>query len=299
VPLVGARRRERLTEALGALELELTPGTSPRWRRPCRTRTCSATATTSTRWRCSTRRSDPPGRRRRRADPRAHPRRGRGGPAPLRPAEDHRGRRRARARRQPRLGVPPLRLEGRAARRGRGALDGARRAAARGVGGRRRPGARAVARLDRRAGGDQAPQGARRPGAVRDLPGARRRGPGGRRGARRPPGRRHPPHPRGRRRARRGRRRRPGGGGAGRPLEHRALPPPGVRNEGRIESSIEDDGRPKSTPRCVSPSSPPASAAGRGGPAGRSCVASASRGTRPRRPRPRAAPAPGGRTPRR
>jgi aryl-alcohol dehydrogenase-like predicted oxidoreductase len=54
VALVGARTRQRLGEALGALDLELGPRRLPSWSRRSRPRPSRASATTPSRWRCST-----------------------------------------------------------------------------------------------------------------------------------------------------------------------------------------------------------------------------------------------------
>jgi diketogulonate reductase-like aldo/keto reductase len=51
VPLVGARRRDRLAEALGALEVELTSDDLTAIERACLARARRASATTRRRWR--------------------------------------------------------------------------------------------------------------------------------------------------------------------------------------------------------------------------------------------------------
>jgi aryl-alcohol dehydrogenase-like predicted oxidoreductase len=58
VPLIGARRRDRLAEALGALDLKLSPPTSRGSRRRCRPARRRARATTRARWGFSTASAD-------------------------------------------------------------------------------------------------------------------------------------------------------------------------------------------------------------------------------------------------
>ncbi len=102
-------------------------------------------------------------------DARPHPRCGRRDADPLRAGQDHRGRRRPGARRQPRLGLPALRQQGGAARRGDRTLARPRLGAP--CQDRRRgwPGGAAPEALVRPADRHQAAEGEGGAGAVRHL----------------------------------------------------------------------------------------------------------------------------------
>jgi diketogulonate reductase-like aldo/keto reductase len=108
VPLVGARRRDRLAEALGALPLELTADDLAAIERAVPAGAAAGDRDHAHRWPPSTASAqarppgEPPG-----ADADADPGDGRGRPAPLRAHQGDRGRRRPRPGRPPRQRLPP------------------------------------------------------------------------------------------------------------------------------------------------------------------------------------------------